>query len=234
MKKLFIILTVLSLALPVHAHHLWISSDGSTYTVNRGNILKGQEKYSPGCIKTIKAYGKTGQQISLHRTDAPDRAVFSTAKVAVLATAISDWGYRINTTLGKKLMSPAQARAEGLKIISVFKSTQFSKALFHPSTFNTTPLGMKFEIVPLTDPLTTPPDRPVFFRLLFAGSPLPCRAVYTRDNQEIKTNENGIFSAPVRDGGVYLFYAKHKIPGQKGQDINYIKYMTFLTFEVTK
>jgi len=232
LSKLLIMLPVLLLSVPAFGHHLWVSVDDGNYTVNRGIISERTDAYDPGCVEAIKAYGQNGAPLSVQRINKAEQVRFQTDAPAALASVVSKWGDRVNTTRGKKLMSRAEAEKAGLTVISAFFSTQFSKTLFKPSDRNLKPLGLKFEIVPLDNPLAVRPGEAVSFKLLFDGKPLGQAAVYTLDDREFQTDKNGVARIAFEKNGKHLLYAKHKTPDESNRGLDYLKFMTFLTFEV--
>ena len=129
-------------------------------------------------------------------------------------------------------MNRQAAEAAGLTVVSAFTSTQFSKTLFAPSGINTRSLGLKFEIVPVADPMTMKPGAPAAFKLLFDGQPLAGISIFTDNDQESKSDENGVAKFTFGKSGVHLLYAIHKVPAEKGSGLDFIKLMAFLTFEV--
>lgn len=233
LSKLLIMLPVLLLSVPAFGHHLWVSvDDEENYAVKRGIISARTDAYDPARVQEIKAYAENGEPLTVQRINEAEHVRFKTSAPAALASVVSKWGDRVNTTRGKKLMSRSEAEKAGLTVISAFFSTQFSKTLFKPSDKNLKPLGMKFEIVPLESPLAARPDEAVSFKLLFDGKPLGQAAIYTLDEREIKTDQNGVARIDFGKSGKQLIYAKHRRPAESDTDLDYLKFMTFLTFEV--
>lgn len=231
-RMLIFMLPVLLLTAPALGHHLWVSVEDGSYTVNRGVISERTDAYDPACVKNVKAYAKDGRPLSVKRLNKAEEVVFQTDAPAALASVVSQWGDRVNTTRGKKLMSRAEAEKVGLTVISAFFSTQFAKTLFQSSDRNLEPLGLKFEIVPLDNPMAAGPDEAVSFALLLDGRPLGQAAIYTQDNREIKTDQNGVAHIAFEKKGVHLLYASHRCPAENDSKLDYLKFMTFLTFEV--
>lgn len=231
-KLLIFMLPVLLLSVPAFGHHLWVSAEDGVYMVNRGIISERTDAYDSDCVKEIKAYAEDGEPLSVERINKAEQVRFQTEAPAAMASVVSKWGDRVNTTRGKKLMSRSEAEEAGLTVISAFFSTHFSKALFKPSDQNTRPLGLKFEIVPLDNPLAARPGEAVSFKLLFDGKPLSQAAVYTLDDREIKTDKNGVARIAFEKNGTHLLYASHQSPAKNDSGLDYLNFMTFLTFEV--
>lgn len=231
-KILILMLPVLLSAMPAFGHHLWVSADSGNYTVNRGIVSERTDTYDPACVQTIKAWDEDGKPLSVHRINESQQVRFQTQAPAALISVVSKWGNRVNTTRGKKLMDRKEAENAGLTVISAFFSTQFAKTLLIPGDQNLKPLGMKFEILPQQSPLSAKPGQPISFKVLFEGKPLENTAVYTQAGREIRTDENGTARMAFAEKGVHLLYAKHQVPDQSHRQLDYQKFMTFLTFEV--
>jgi len=229
-KLLIFMLPVLLFSSPAFGHHLWVSVDDGSYAVNRGIISERTDPYDSDCVKEIKAYAEDGEPLSVERINKAEQVRFQTEAPAALASVVSKWGDRVNTTRGKKLMSRKEAEKAGLTVVSAFFSTQFAKTLFKSSDQNTKPLGLKFEIVPRQCPLSAKPGQPVSFTVLFEGKPLADAVIYTQDDREIPTDEYGVARIAFDKSGRQLIYAKHQRPAEADTGLDYLKFMTFLSF----
>lgn len=227
-----IVVVMWMLAATSFAHHLWVQEVDDAYEVCRGIIGKRLDPYNPSCVKQILADTHFGTGLLITRTDEKERVVFTTNEKPALVAVTSKWGDRVNTTRGKKLINRQAAEAAGLTVISAFNSTQFSKTLFDSSGINCQPLGLKFELVPLVDPTTLAPGTPSAFKLLFDGQPLAGTSIFTNIDQEFKTDANGVAKFFFEKTGVQLLYAIHRVPAKKDSGLDYLKFMTFLIFEV--
>jgi hypothetical protein len=214
------------------AHHLWVQEVDVAYAVCRGSIGERLDSYNPSCVTHISAKSPDGRGLSITRTNEKDRVVFTANEKPAIVAVTSEWGDRVNTTRGKKLMNRQAAEAAGLTVVSAFTSTQFSKTLFAPSGVSTLPLGLRFELVPLADPMTLAPGTPIAFKLLFDGRPLAGAPILTNIDQESKTDANGVAHITFEKSGVHLLYATHQVPAAKDSGLDFQKFMTFLTFEV--
>ncbi|MFO7750305.1 MAG: DUF4198 domain-containing protein [Desulfobacteraceae bacterium] len=215
------------------AHYLWVQeADDAAYAVCRGTIGERLDTYKPSCVTQISANSPDGKSLSITRTNEKERVVFTANEKPAMVAVTSEWGDRVNTTRGKKLMSRQAAEAAGLTVVSAFTSTQFSKTVFASSKLNTASLGLKFELVPLTDPVTVSPGTPTAFKLLFNGRPLAGTPILTNFHREAKTDENGAAQITFEKSGVHLLYATHHVPAEENSALDFLKFMTFLTFEV--
>ncbi len=221
---------VFFLTTPAFAHYLWVSAQDGYYVVNRGMLEDPPHPYDPACIKEVKAYAGDGTTLTIKTITEPEQTSFKTDRPAAMATVVSDWGYRVDTTAGKKIMTREQAENKGLNVISAFFSRQFSKTIFVFSDRQLRPAGLLFEIIPLADPTTAAPGSSIPFRLLYEGLPLGEITIYTHDGRKIDTDKKGEFQLPVKQAGLHSVYARHKVPVDKNTEMDYLQLMTFITF----
>lgn len=213
------------------AHHLWVQEIENNYAVCRGHIGKKLSPYDPLCVKQIMALNADGKEILITRTDEKAQAVFTPKEKPAMVSVISEWGDRVQTTQGKKFMNRQTAESQGLRVLNAFTSTQFSKTLHTSSKENSRAQGLKFELVPVSDPMTIGPGKPLAFKLLFEGQPLEAEAVFTNHGDELKTDADGMFQLSF-EKGTQLLFAIHKTPAGEDSGLDFLKFMTFITFEV--
>jgi len=214
------------------AHYLWVQEVDGAYAVCRGSIVERLDPYNASCVTQISAKSPNGTGLPITRTNEKERVVFTTNENPAIVMVTSEWGDRVNTTRGKRLMNRQAAEAAGLTVVSAFTSTQFSKTLFAPSGINCQPLVLRFELVPLADPMTLAPGTPTALKLLFDGRPLAGTSILTNLDHESKTDANGVAQFSFEKRGRLLLYATHQIPAEKDSGLDFLKFMTFLTFEV--
>jgi uncharacterized GH25 family protein len=223
---------ILMFSQAVLAHHLWISRQDDVYAVCRGMIPDRLDDYDFKKVSQIKAFGKDGRQVSLERQD-KDRGVFFIPEQEIsMAVVRCDWGHRVNTTQGKKLMTKKDAEKAGFRVINSFFSTQLAKSLFANADIITMPVNMVLELVPLNNPFEIAKDERFKLRLLFEGKPLADTAVFTETANEIKTDNEGIVHVNIEEKGPQLIWAKYQIPVADDSGLDYQVYTTFLSFEV--
>lgn len=215
-----------------YAHHLWVFEENGRYVAARGHIGERLDAYDPSCVTQISAQAPDGRALSITRTNEKERVVFTTREKPALVAVTSAWGDRVNTTQGKKLMNRKEAEAKGLTVTSEFRTTQYSKTMFAPSAISTQSLGLKFELVPLADPMTLTPGTPLAFKLLFDGRPLAGISIATNHDQETQTDADGVARLTFEKSGRQLLYATHQIPAEKDSGLDFLKFMTFLAFEM--
>lgn len=218
----------------VFAHHLWIESSNDGWAVIRGIIPDRIDPYDPDCVREINAFGADGAAAAIERIDENDRVVFNAEGRVAMATAWSEWGYRVNTTRGKRLMGRVSAENEGLRVMSAFFSTHYAKSLFGPIEAVSKPTGMRFEIIPRKDPAVAKPGDEIEFMVLFDGKPLAETTLYAENGNEAKTDGDGIAVMAVPDQPIALLYARHRIDIEGDEKKDYDIFTTFLTFEVNR
>lgn len=216
----------------VFAHHLWIAKQDNVYAVCRGMIDESLDDYDPQRVSQIKAFGKDGHEVTLERHDKENGAFFSSDKELSMAVVRSDWGHRVNTTQGKKIMTRQVAEQEKFRILNSFFSTQFGKSLFANSDAITKPVNIMLELVPLNNPFEMPVGEPLHVKLFFEGKPLPNAELFMETGQEIKTDKEGIARVDIDEKGTQLIWARHQIHAVDDPGLDHHVFTTFLNFEV--
>lgn len=219
---------------PVRGHHLWVVEDEDGYVVARGKASERLDAYNPRCVKDFVAFSSDGMRIpseKIRRVDAPEQVRFRTSQKASLVGVSCDWGYRVNTTKGKKFLTRSEAEKAGLRVINSFFSTQYAKVLFNEGARTTEAIGMRFELVPLENPLQIAEGEDLPLQVLFNQKPLPETPVFTKDGHEFRADGEGVCRVKVGKQGLQLFMAKHKVPVEDDPKKDYHIYRTFLVFE---
>jgi nickel transport protein len=224
-------LSILISTSTVFGHHLWIIQDGDGYMVARGALPDRLDPYAPTAVKMIKAVDREGGEIPITRIAEKEKALFRAERPPCLAAVRCEWGGRVETTRGKKLMTRQKAEKQGFKVLKAFTSTQTSKTMFAETTAISNPLGLVFEVVPLKSPYRLGPDEPLAVKLLFDGAPLKHAVVSLNDQTRTETDAQGIARFAVKQSGLQLIAAKHIVPVKDNSEIDHLKFMTFFIFE---
>ena len=117
MKKAFFLTLMFFLwIMPVHAHQLWIFPENGSFVVTRRHMPDQMEPYDPKCVKEVMAVDGNGNSVALYRKDEEKRAILQSDKDVAVMAVQCDWGFRVTTTRGKKLISRKQALEQGLKV----------------------------------------------------------------------------------------------------------------------
>lgn len=219
------------------AHHLWVVKTDDYYMVARGVLAERMDPYNPNCVKEFVAVGLDGialPSMEIQRIDDAQRVRFRVAQDISLVGVSTDWGYRVNTTRGKKLLRRQEAERAGFRVVDAFFSTQCAKVFLKESPWNTKPIGMKLELVPLEDPQTMSVGSELSMQAFFNGKPLAGIIVLAKEGKEISTDENGAGRIKIKKEGPHLLMMKHKVPVKGDPEKDFHLFTTFLLFEVRK
>lgn len=231
LKVVMAVWLVLVLAASAGAHYLWVQLQGDGYFVARGLPPAEFYDYNPEKIKDVKAFDSQGQPLAVTRKPAAAQLRLQTPQPPAMVTAVAEWGHRVNTPQGKEFLSKAEALAKGLTVTEAFVSLQTAKTLFAAGPVATKPVGLALEIVPLQDPLTLAPGQELPVQVLFSGQPLPNARVRVAQVRELFTTDaQGKVQLKLAEGGQQMIMASHQVPTPAEQDIDYVQYMTFLSF----
>ena len=217
---------------PAYAHYLWVIEHDDQYAVARGTLPDDLETYQPNAVSLIKVFDNTGKEVPVERVNEKGGVVFRPERAPSIASVMCDWGSRVKTTRGKKLMTRKEAEGEGFKVLEAFVSTQTSKTLFRDGTAVCKPLGMKFEIVPLKSPFQLKHGDLLEVQIYFDGSPLKDAVVSSGGNPQTKTDQKGMARIDALRAGWNVVMARHTVSVAGDPDINYHQFMTFLVFKV--
>jgi nickel transport protein len=216
----------------VFAHHLWVSKKDDLYAVCRGLISERLDAYDASKVVEIKAIGKDGSILPIHRQDENNGAFFKVDQDIAAVVVRCDWGHRVNTTQGKKLMTRQEAEQAGFRVVDSFFSTQFGKSLFAEGDEFTNPADIMFEIVPQENPFEKGAGEQLTVMVIFEGKPLADTSVYTEKGQEVKTDQDGVAVIKIEKKGMQLISAGHKLPTAENSGLDYHMFTTFFNFEV--
>ena len=238
--KMTAALVIISLCLVplAHAHHLWVMKAKEGYMVARGHAPAKTQEYDPSSVKEVNAFDREGNPIMLTKKKMTESVILhaedQVEEDIALITVRCDWGYRVITTQGKKLMAKQEAEKAGFTVVESFFSTQFSKSFFTSGAGNTKATGLPFEIIPLDDPLQFPHGEQLPVQLIFRGHPLENAVIISADGEETKTDKRGLAKLKISSESMQLFSTRHKVPEENNPDKDHHLYTTFLTFEVKK
>ncbi|MGQ9648083.1 MAG: DUF4198 domain-containing protein [Thermodesulfobacteriota bacterium] len=235
LRSFFVALVLCTLIAPAaYAHHLWVAQDDAGFFVARGHAPDKIEGYNPAAVKEVKAYDRNGHSVPVTKKDIKNKSFLKTGRDVSMITVKCDWGYRVNTTEGKKIMSWQEAEKAGLQIVSSFFSTQYTKSLFKDGKNVTKAVGLEFEIIPLKNPFNAAHSDTFPVQIFFQKKPLANASVFSGDGNELKSDDKGIVNVPQSKKRMQIIWASHKVPTKDNKDMDYHQYMTFLSFEMSK
>jgi uncharacterized GH25 family protein len=214
------------------AHYLWVTQEAGVYYVARGGLPDKFEPYNPAAVVLIKAFDRDGMEVPARRSDQKEGVSFRADKPVSLAVVMTEWGSRVNTTKGKKLMNRKEAEAQGFKVLQSFTSTQTSKTVFEDNPIVAKALGLKFEIVPGRSPFGLRPGEAMKIMVLFEGSPLKDATVTSGENEKTVTDKDGAAEVVISREGWNVIMAQHRIMTPNDMEHNFRQFMTFLVFKV--
>ena len=222
-------LTVMLWIQPGYSHNLWAVKEGQAFILLRGTPPDEIEAYRPEAVKEARAFAADGKEIPLQRKNEEHRVVVQAEQEPSSITARCDWGFRVITTEGKRLISKKEAEEQGLLVVESFFSTQFLKALFaeNPQEKFETALGLPLEIIPLGNPWQVP----LSIQVLFEGKPLAHAPVAYKGAPRggVKTDAEGKVTLPA-DQDIRSVLTRHRLAAEQDADLDYHQFMSFLTF----
>jgi len=234
MKKaiFFSIIGIFSLTNIAFAHHLWVEKEGDKFRIAWGHPPK-IDPYDPERIKGITAFDKKGETVAFERIDEKDQVYLSTKADISMIILSFEGGYLVSTPDGKKRLTKREAQKAGFQVIDSFYSLQLAKSLFSYTDVLTKPVGMKFEIVPMKNPLLLKTNELLPVKVLFDGKPMEGVAIDIGAHKGVgKTSKEGIANIKITGQGMQVILAKYRIATKYNSDADYLSYTTVLTFEV--
>lgn len=214
------------------AHDLWIAKDTSMYIVARGHAPDRIDDYDPDCVKEVRGFDTQGSPVPLDMKSGPSRMTFKADKALSVITVRCDWGYRVITTEGKKLMSREEAEKAGLRVIDAFFSTQFLKTIIAESILVTKPLGIGLELIPLKNPFRLAPKEALPVQAFFQGKALAGVDVRSHTGKTQKADSNGIAYITILPDRHELISTRHMVRSNDTSEIDYRLFTTFLAIGV--
>ncbi len=220
------------LSRPAYAHYLWVAQEGDRYVIARGTPPNEQEAYNPEAVTLIKVFDQQGNEVSIERENEKAGVFFKAQHAPAIAAVSCEWGSRVKTTRGKKLMTRKEAEAQGFRVLEAFTSTQTSKTLFEDGDAVCKNLGMRFEIIPLKSPFQLRPGTPLEVQIIFDGEALHDAVVLSSGQAQAKTDQAGTARIGALAEGWNIIMTRHTVSAVGDSEIDYHQFMTFLVFKV--
>ncbi len=232
---LVVLLTTISLSF---AHHFWVEKvEPYKFEIKWGHPYKRVDFYNPQMIEKIIAYNLKGKKVSIKRINMKNKVILETKnKISLIAVLSKPKYYVVSITPeGKKKynkMTKKEALKQGLQILDSFYSQQFAKSIFTYSDVVTKPLGLKFEIVPLKNPLNLKSGDILPIKVFFKGKPMEGLIIETRGHKKLgKTDKNGIAQVNVPEGILKVIAVRYRIPLKDTSKADYKAFTTVLTWK---
>lgn len=215
------------------SHHLWITESDKNFSVQRGHAPDKIQPYKTECITFLKSLDSEGKELGISRINGKDKVNFTVTGDPELVTATAEWGGRVNTPEGKKLISKEEALKKGLTVTSSFDSIQYTKTFFKYGKLWNESAVLKFEIVPLTSHNMLKQIGSIKIQILFEGKPLADCKIYTDSKKsENRTDKNGYLTLKIEKKGIQVITAIHEVPSKNNTEIDYLQLMSFLVFNI--
>lgn len=212
------------------AHLAWIEKKGNKFFVRWGDPPK-IDPYDPKRVKKIMAFDSEGKEVSIERMEENDKVYLLPKGDISMITLSFEGGYLVTTPEGKKRMTKKEAQRQGLQIVDSFYNLQFVKSIFKHSNIVTKPTGMKFEIVPLKNPLSLKQSEILPIKVLYEGKPLSGIIIKTGDYKEVgRTDKDGVANIKISEQGTQIVIANHRIPSDD-PDADFLLFTAVLTWE---
>lgn len=229
MKKTILLLVVIILvsAQAGFAHHAWVEK---RFIVGWGHPPK-IDPYALHKVKDIKAFDLKGREVAISRTDEKDKVYLSSNTDISMVSLSFEGGYVVTTPEGKKRMRKRGAQRQGIHVVDSFYSSQFAKSIFEHSDIVTKPVGMKFEIVPLKNPLSLKQGETLPLKVLYEGKPFSDITIQTEHHKDAgKTDKDGLVNIQISGERMQVVIAKYRIPSSD-PDADFLSFTTALRWE---
>jgi nickel transport protein len=220
----------------VLAHDTWIEKRNGELLVLRGH--GGEvEAYDATLVKEPKALDANGQAVEIEIVKNKENASLSPKGKPVVIGALYDSGYWLKTTEGWKKATRREGKGK-YEIVESIKSKQWCKGLLSESAENAKPLGQRFEVVPLKDPMTLKVGDKLSIKVVFDGKPVtgvviaPGGGHASESKNPIKTDQEGKASVTIEKAGLQMVKAEHRVPVKDDPDADVLHLASTITFEI--
>lgn len=211
------------------AHHLWIEKEENIFKVLWGHPPE-TTPYDSSKLKEAKAFDLNGKEVVLERKNEKGSVYLSTKPDVGIITVSFEGGYLITTPDGKRKLTKREAVNAGMQVIDSIYSSQYAKGLFAWSESAKKPSGLKFEIVPLKNPITLKANDILPIRLYFNGKPVKGATIETGAHTKAgQTDKNGDSNIKITKN-MQIVLAKYRIPAQDNHDADFLSYTTVLSW----
>lgn len=230
MKKtiLFCIL-MLIISVNVSAHDAWIEKKGNNFNVVYGHGVE-TESYVSDKVKEVKAYDANGNivQAVIEKEGYP--VIIKPKGNAAVITLYFDNGFWSKTPDGWK----NKPKKEQPDAVESSHSVKCSKAMSAWSDKLSKPLGMKMEIVPLSNPFLVKAGGSLPIKVFLDGKPAEGASVNIGGyhKEDMKTDRNGMADVKIEKTGSQIIAASIKIPLKDNPNADILSISTNITFEV--
>lgn len=211
------------------AHDAWVEKRDGEFVVLYGHG-EMHDPYDPARVKEVKGFDIKGNAVPVEIIKKKDGASLSPKGEVAMITLVFDNGYWVKTTDGWKNISKREAK----EYIESIHSIKYGKTYLAWSDAFAKPVGMRLEIIPLTDPLSAKVGYKNFqIKVLYEGKPLEGAKIGTGGHTIDKTTDkDGIATIGIFRKGINVISARHRVPLKDNPDADMISLGTVITFEV--
>ena len=214
MNKLFIFLITGTVLIgSAQAHDVWLEAQKNALKVVYGHPDE-LEDYSPAKVKVIRAYDTEGKEISVKVTSNEEQMLVKPAADTSVVTVEYDNGYwtKIGPTTWEN-----RSKSDFAQYLESSHSLKYNKNLFGWNPGASQPSGMKFEILPLENPLAKTGNDKIKLQVLYKGKPLPNAGLEVHGGDETyKADANGKIEVALNGKQKFQYiaaYHRHPAPG---------------------
>lgn len=211
------------------AHDVWfIKRDGAfVVTYGHGSEL---EKYDTKKVKEIKAFSPNGEALKIKIVEGDGEVLVTledgTKELGIL-TLFFDNGYWVKTPEGWKNVSKVDY---GKPVEDSSHPLKYSKLVSKWSELALKPIGLDFEIVPLSQPAK---DRELKVQVLYKGKPMADVTIEVNGGEKtFKTDANGEAIISGFKEGYNIVVASARIPLEDKTYADKLSLSSTLTFEL--
>ncbi|NWF97324.1 MAG: DUF4198 domain-containing protein [Nitrospirae bacterium] len=230
-KRLIFFLAIIFMAVSqVSAHDAWIQKKGDNFVIVYGHGSK-LEPYDFSKIKDIKAYDVSGNSKKVSHKEGE---IIGAVHDAIIFTLFFDNGYWVNTTDGWKNLTKREALQKGLQIVIAERSLKFHKYFLKWAENFAKPLGIKYEIIPLKNPLLLKAGDSLPIKVLLDGKPVENASISTAESHDAvaKTDKDGLANVIIKKTGFCLISAFTERQIENDPDADKLYLSANIAFEI--
>ena len=234
-KILFFLLASCFIAINANAHGLIIQKSGANkFEAKFGHLPDDFNEYNPKQLLNATAYDENGDMIRTginYRFDNNISQEIVTEKEPAVLIGVFSSGSTIFSDDKKRHKNVDKSQIKGT-IFSASKSASINKNYFSWSENLVKPMGAKFEIIALTNPLKLAVGDTLPVLVVKDGKAAKNIRFYTpKDELKIISNEFGIAFLPIKKTGAQSFSA-HTFEQIFEENANSLNLSTSISFEI--